>query len=68
MRSRLLRHPVGTGVRRKFKTGWFDGEVIDIHPTDRLWTVRYTDGDEEDLNESQLIRFSSNYNQKYNSK
>ena len=66
--SRLHRYPVGTKVRRHFDSGWFDGEVVSIHVHDKLWTIRYTDGDEEDFNEDQLIRYSSQYNQKYNSK
>ena len=66
--SRLHRYPVGTKVRRHFDSGWFDGEVVSIHAHDKLWTIRYTDGDEEDFNEDQLIRHSSQYNQKYNSK
>ena len=61
-------YPVGTKVRRHFDSGWFDGEVVSIHVHDKLWTIRYTDGDEEDFNEDQLIRHSSQYNQKYNSK
>ena len=65
---RYHRYPIGTGVRRKFDSGWFDGEVIEIHAIDKLWTVKYTDGDKEDLNEDQLIRYSSQYNQKHNSK
>ena len=69
IRSRLHRFPVDTNkVRRHFDSGWFDGEVVAIHVHDKLWTIRYTDGDEEDFNEDQLIRHSSQYNQKYNAK
>ena len=68
MRARQIRYHIGMGVRRKFDSGWFDGTVIAIHPHDKLWTVKYSDGDQEDLNEDQLIRFSSEYNQKYNTK
>ena len=47
--SRLHRYPVGTKVRRHFDSGWFDGEVVVIHVHDKLWTIRCTDGDEEDF-------------------
>ena len=68
VKSRLHKYPIGTGVRREFDDGWFDDERIKMFTHDKLWKVKYTDGDMEDLNEDQLIRFSSQFNQKYNVK
>ena len=68
VKARLHKYPIGTGVRKKFDSGWFDGKIVKVHVYDKLWTVRYTDGDVEDLDEDQLIRYSSQYNQKYNTK
>ena len=59
---------IGTKVRKKFSGCWFDGEVIEVHVDDKLWTVEYADGDSEDLNEDEIIRCSSEYNLKYNTK
>ena len=61
---------IGTKVRKKFDGCWFDGEVVEVHVDDSLWTVeyRYDDGDREDLNENEIIRCSSEYNLKYNTK
>ena len=42
--------------------------MVAIHAHDKLWTVKYVDGDTEDLNESELIRYSSQYNKNYNTK
>ena len=68
MERRYHRFPIGTGVRKKFSSVWFDGEVVKIHPFDKLWSIKYPDGDIEDMNEDEMITYSSKYNQHYNTK
>ena len=56
------RYPIGTKVRKHFPQGWFDGEVISIDVEEKLWKIRYSDGDCEELDKDHLIRHISLYN------
>ena len=53
------RYPIGTKVRKHFTQGWFDGEVISIDAEEKLWKIRYSDGDCEELDKDHLIRHIS---------
>ena len=66
--SRVPKFPIGTNIRRKFDDGWFDGVVIQVDVRHKLWKVKYTDSDVEDMDEGQMITYTSKYNQKYNTK
>ena len=53
---------VGRQVRRQFDSGEILGTIVSYLPRDRhqpaLWHVVHTDGDEEDLNETEVSRRS----------
>jgi hypothetical protein len=44
------KHPKGTEVYKFFPShGWYRGEVIDYDPGSEFYTVKYEDGDKEDM-------------------
>lgn len=45
---------VGTPVQKMFEAGPFKGTIIAYHEKERLYTVKYEDGDEEDLEEEEV--------------
>ena len=61
-----LKYPIGTCVRKKFVDSWFDGEVVSINS--KFWKIRYTDGDEEDMNVNEVRIHHDIYTQTYNTK
>ena len=50
---------IGSKIRKKFRTGWFNGTVVDktedIDTKRPMWKVTYEDGDSEDLYHEQLV-------------
>ena len=55
---------IGVKVRKKFSSGWYDGEVISVTGPG-LYKVRYEDGDREDLNRIELHEHELVYEQHY---
>ena len=47
-------YEIGTKVSKDFEGGVFSGQVVNFHKNEQLYTVRYEDGDEEDLEEHEL--------------
>ena len=62
------RYDIGMKVRKKFKTIYFDGEIVSkyVDSGSNMWHVKYTDGDSEDLSEDELKVHIKCYNNKYN--
>ena len=50
--------PIGTIVKRKFNNGkWYEGEVTHYDPINKLYKIKYCDGDTEDYNHSEMKEF-----------
>ena len=56
---------VGTRVAKEFVTETgektFFGKVTAVYKDDKLWHVRYEDGDEEDLNSQEIVDVCQRY-------
>lgn len=48
------KYALGTMVSKMFDTGNFLGKIVDYHAKERHYTIRYEDGDKEDLSEDEL--------------
>jgi hypothetical protein len=48
-------YDIGTEVSKEFDSGVFSGKVVAYHKEEEFYTVRYEDGDEEDLYEDELV-------------
>ena len=47
--------PIGTIVKRKFNDGkWYEGEVTHYDPINKLYKIKYRDGDTEDYDHSEM--------------
>ena len=60
-------YPIGTIIRKKFPEGYFEGEVIAHDPKEGYYKVRYTDSDQEELDNKQIRKYFKK-NQKYSKK
>ena len=47
----------GTIVRNKFNKSWYEGEVTRYDPTEKYYTILYTDGDTEEFTHNEVKRF-----------
>eukprot|EP00536_Pseudo-nitzschia_multiseries_P015866 jgi/Psemu1/44055/gm1.44055_g len=58
-RSARRGHPwaVGTIIRKKFNSGWYEGEVVSYDQTNQFYRVRYTDGDIADYTHGEVSRY-----------
>eukprot|EP00536_Pseudo-nitzschia_multiseries_P019014 jgi/Psemu1/58491/gm1.58491_g len=58
-RSARRGHPwaVGTIIRKKFNSGWYEGEVISYDQTNQYYKVRFTDGDVADYTHGEVSRY-----------
>ncbi|KAL3801273.1 hypothetical protein HJC23_012673 [Cyclotella cryptica] len=50
----VQKYEKGTKVSKMFDAGLFSGEILEYHPTEKLYTVVYEDGDREDLEEDEV--------------
>lgn len=46
--------PIGTKVSKQFDEGLFRGEIRSYDTTNRLYFIRYSDGDTEDMDEAEV--------------
>eukprot|EP00536_Pseudo-nitzschia_multiseries_P016130 jgi/Psemu1/44967/gm1.44967_g len=58
-RSARRGHPwaVGTIIRKKFNSGWYEDEVISYDQTNQYYRVRFTDGDVADYTHGEVSRY-----------
>ena len=54
----LDKFPVGTKITKKFKSVEYYGEVTTIDHEERMFRVKYTDGDGEDMSPLDIRRFA----------
>ena len=47
----------GTIVKKRFNKGWYKGEVTKYDPTEKYYTILYTDGDTEEFTHDEVKRF-----------
>mmetsp|Transcript_24953 Transcript_24953/g.42750 ORF Transcript_24953/g.42750 Transcript_24953/m.42750 type:complete len:915 (-) Transcript_24953:190-2934(-) len=50
------KYKVGTSLTKEFDDGTYTGKITDYDPTSHLYHVVYTDGDSEDLTETEVSR------------
>ena len=50
------RFPIGTPVTKSFKQGTFSGKVVSYDPVSSWYKICYTDDDEEELTEAEMIK------------
>ena len=55
-RSAHIYH-VGTIVRKRFRDGVFEGEILHYDPRAKFYKIRYTDGDTEELTYDEVKQY-----------
>ena len=53
----LEKFEIGECIRKKFYGMTYDGEIVSINLDTKFYPIRYTDGDEEDMNVLDVQRF-----------
>ena len=50
-------HKIGTIVRKRFNTGYYEEEVIEYNDIKGYYKIRYIDGDQEEYDVKDMIKY-----------
>jgi len=59
--SSSQKYATGTSVSKLFNGSWFSGSITQYHVKEKLYTVQYDDGDEEDYSEKEVGDLITNH-------